>query len=110
RRAGQRVAGVCPRFFACARGSCRWPLPPNGGGKVPASVRSSRRSGCGTMRHTRTRSTLMVALIRVLTVDDHPVVRAGIAAMLANEPDLEVVADARHGGEAIAQFQVVRPA
>ena len=47
--------------------------------------------------------------IRVLAVDDHPVVRAGIAAMVATEPDLEVVAEARDGAEAIALFEARRP-
>lgn len=47
--------------------------------------------------------------IRVLTADDHPVVRAGIAAMLANEPDLVVVAEAADGAEAVALFEVHRP-
>ena len=47
--------------------------------------------------------------IRVLSVDDHPVVRAGIAAMLANEPDLEVVAEARNGAEAVLLFEARRP-
>src|SRR5215207_476577 len=47
--------------------------------------------------------------IRVLAADDHPVVRAGIAAMLANEPDLEVVAQARNGAEAVALFEAQRP-
>ena len=47
--------------------------------------------------------------IRVLTADDHPVVRAGIASMLATEPDLEVVAEARNGAEAVALFEARRP-
>jgi DNA-binding NarL/FixJ family response regulator len=47
--------------------------------------------------------------IRVLAADDHPVVRMGIAAMLANEPDLEVVAEAGNGAEAVALFQAHRP-
>jgi DNA-binding NarL/FixJ family response regulator len=47
--------------------------------------------------------------IRVLAADDHPVVRAGIAAMLANEPDLEVLAQARNGAEAVALFEALRP-
>ena len=47
--------------------------------------------------------------IRVLTVDDHAVVRAGIAAMLANEPDMAVVGDASDGREAVAQYAELRP-
>jgi two-component system, NarL family, response regulator len=42
--------------------------------------------------------------IRVLTADDHPVVRSGVAAMIANESDMEVVAEARDGFEAVALF------
>ena len=47
--------------------------------------------------------------IRVLSADDHPVVRNGIAAMIANEPDIEVVAEARDGAEAIALFEAHAP-
>ena len=42
--------------------------------------------------------------IRVLTVDDHPVVRAGVAAMIANESDMVVVAEANDGESAVALF------
>jgi two-component system, NarL family, response regulator len=47
--------------------------------------------------------------IRVLAADDHPVVRAGIAAMLANEPDIDVTGLASNGAEAIALFEAERP-
>jgi DNA-binding NarL/FixJ family response regulator len=49
------------------------------------------------------------ARIRVLSADDHPVVRRGIAAMIANEPDIEVVAEARDGAEAVALFEAHVP-
>jgi len=47
--------------------------------------------------------------IRVLTVDDHPVVRTGIAAMIANEADMSVVAEADDGEEAVALYGEHRP-
>ncbi len=43
--------------------------------------------------------------IRVVIVDDHPVVRDGIAGMLAGQPDLEVVAEAGNGREALLQVE-----
>lgn len=42
--------------------------------------------------------------IRVLTADDHPVVRDGVRAMLANESDIELVAEATDGCEAVALY------
>jgi DNA-binding NarL/FixJ family response regulator len=48
-------------------------------------------------------------MIRVLLVDDHEVVRAGLRAMLDLEPDLEVVGDAADGGDAVRQALWLRP-
>ncbi|SEF52196.1 two component transcriptional regulator, LuxR family [Bryocella elongata] len=47
--------------------------------------------------------------IRVLCVDDHPLMREGIAAVVRNEPDLMLVAEATTGREAIAAFRAHRP-
>ena len=47
--------------------------------------------------------------IRVLTADDHAVVRAGIAAMLGNEADIAVVAEAGDGLEAVARYAAHAP-
>jgi DNA-binding NarL/FixJ family response regulator len=43
-------------------------------------------------------------MIRVLIVDDHAVVRRGLLAFLATEPDLDVVGDAADGADALAQI------
>ena len=47
--------------------------------------------------------------IRILCVDDHPVVRQGIVGLLASEPDMALAGEAANGREAIEQFRAHRP-
>ena len=47
--------------------------------------------------------------IRVLAVDDHVLIREGIAVLLGDEPDMTLVAEASNGREAIQQFRTHRP-
>ena len=50
------------------------------------------------------------AMIRLLIVDDHPVVRDGLVAILHQaEPDLEVVGEAGDGKEAVTAWRTLRP-
>ncbi len=48
-------------------------------------------------------------LIRILLVDDHALLRQGIAALAVDEPDMKLVAEAANGREAIEQFRKYRP-
>ena len=47
--------------------------------------------------------------IRVLVVDDHPVVRQGVAVLVGSQSDMTVIAEASNGREAIQQFRAHRP-
>jgi DNA-binding NarL/FixJ family response regulator len=47
--------------------------------------------------------------IRVLMVDDHPLLREGIAAVIDGQPDLEVVGEATNGREAVELFRTCNP-
>jgi DNA-binding NarL/FixJ family response regulator len=51
----------------------------------------------------------MTSPIRILTVDDHALVRKGIAAILTSQPDMSLVAEASNGHEAVEQFRSQRP-
>lgn len=48
-------------------------------------------------------------LIRILAVDDHPLLRKGIAALVNGETDMKLVAEASNGEEAIEKFRSHRP-
>ena len=47
--------------------------------------------------------------IRILVVDDHPLLRSGINALLADQPDTTVVAEGTTGQDAVRQFRAHRP-
>ena len=47
--------------------------------------------------------------IRILTVDDHPVLRDGLAAIIGGQPDMALVGEAANGEEALEQFRNLRP-
>src|ERR1700740_1657948 len=47
--------------------------------------------------------------IRILCVDDHPVVRQGIAGLVGVQPDMILISEASNGREAIQQFRALHP-
>ena len=48
-------------------------------------------------------------MIRALIVDDEPLARRGVAAMLAGEPDIDVMGECASGGEAVIAIRATRP-
>jgi DNA-binding NarL/FixJ family response regulator len=48
-------------------------------------------------------------LIRILTVDDHALLRKGIAALVNAEPDMKLIAEASNGRDALESFRLHRP-
>jgi DNA-binding NarL/FixJ family response regulator len=49
------------------------------------------------------------SLIRILAVDDHPLLREGISGLVAGQSDMSLVAEASNGREALQQFRAHRP-
>jgi DNA-binding NarL/FixJ family response regulator len=47
--------------------------------------------------------------IRILTADDHAIFRAGIATLIAKEPDMELVGEASSGTEVVERYRALRP-
>ena len=72
--------------------------------EVGGAVRGAQRAG-----HRHDAAAGGAAVIRLLVVDDHPVVRAGMVAVLGEESDFEVVGEAANGAEALGLVPRLRP-
>src|SRR5271168_2249341 len=78
-----------------------------------ARLRTRRRGAAAGFSYSeKTKKDLMSAdqgPIRILSVDDHPLLREAVAALVAGQTDLALVAEASNGREAVEQFRIHRP-
>jgi len=70
------------------------------GWKIPEQRTQRERISDGMSEQTR---------IRILTVDDHPLLREGINTLINNQPDMCIVGEASSGREAVERFRELRP-
>ncbi len=66
-------------------------------------------ANCGNLEVFETPLNPDTNAIRILAVDDHPLLRAGISGLIADEPDMVLVAEAENGRAAIEQYGRHRP-
>ena len=69
----------------------------------------SRPTTCSPTTTERRRSMSQSELISVFSVDDQPLIRGGIAAVINDEPDMRMIAQASNGRDAIQEFRQHRP-
>src|SRR5258708_2508727 len=79
-------------------------------GQAPKSRSLPRRpSPMRTHRVARAQGCGVASPIGILSVDDHRLLREGIAALVNSQPDMRLIAEAANGREAIEQFRMHRP-
>src|ERR1700693_3427453 len=94
------------------------PEPKSGWSSLPPLLMANRRclTDCGRCERRlevqmgiSPKMDASPAEIRVLSVDDHALIREGIAALIANQNDMRLVAEASNGREAVEQFRSHHP-
>jgi two-component system nitrate/nitrite response regulator NarL len=76
---------------------------------TPLAVASGSKLSAKEVRNVRSEASRMKSPIKLLLVDDHPVVRKGIASCLAKFPNLQIVGEAADGPEAIRKAKELNP-
>jgi CheY-like chemotaxis protein len=97
-----RHAAIWLALLSASTGGTRATSPVSSQHVQPHLLRLSDQAG-NSMTAT------LSSRIRVMCVDDHPIIRQGLSAVLANDPKMELVAEATTGEDALGAFRKHRP-
>src|SRR6478735_6512088 len=105
-----RATGLWSREHARTRGRHRWPVRDHQQARRRHARRSPTAASGGRMTAVAKVTTKAPARkIRVILADDHPVVRDGLAAIVNQQADMQVVAEAGDGAEALDLYEQHKP-
>jgi len=100
--------GTCPITLQCAADAPDGASHPVQGETKDAPAEPAGREPGGNPKESRS-AEAEAGRIRVLLVDDHRIVREGLAGILRGEPDIELVAEASDGQEAVERTERTEP-
>jgi DNA-binding NarL/FixJ family response regulator len=108
-RGGRHFYGARTRVDRSVAGTKIREILQQQGNSAAHPVRGAQAAKAGPIPEKQQFPPPVTGPCRVLVADDHPLVREGVVALINRQPDMQVVAEASNGREAVAKFLEFRP-